>query len=102
MAHPSHCLQPTSPKKARTHHITLQISPALDEYRKRVRTKLIDEGVTQEQKASMIHEVTEMLSRTLNKDPATTFVVIDEVALDNWGIGGLPVLEYRARLKSNR
>ena len=33
----------------------------------------------------------------LGKDPATTVVVIEEVKLDNWGIGGLPVEQYRAR-----
>ncbi len=31
----------------------------------------------------------------LGKDPATTFVVIDEVETEHWGIGGLPVEEYR-------
>jgi len=34
----------------------------------------------------------------LNKDPATTFVVIDEVALEDWGVGGLPVDEYRRKV----
>jgi 4-oxalocrotonate tautomerase len=34
----------------------------------------------------------------LNKNPATTFVVIDEVAVEDWGIAGLPVNEYRKRL----
>ena len=29
------------------------------------------------------------------KDPRTTVVVIDEVKLDNWGIAGLPVREFR-------
>ena len=33
----------------------------------------------------------------LNKPLQSTFVVIDEVDLDNWG--GLPVEEYRKRLK---
>ena len=33
--------------------------------------------------------------RVLDKDPATTFVVIDEVDLDNWGVGGRPVVEWR-------
>lgn len=26
--------------------------------------------------------------RVLDKDPATTFVVIDEVETDNWGVAG--------------
>ncbi len=33
----------------------------------------------------------------MGKDPATTFVVIDEVPLANWGIGGVPVAEWRTR-----
>jgi len=31
----------------------------------------------------------------LNKPLESTFVVIDEVATENWGWGGLPALEYR-------
>lgn len=57
-------------------------------------------GPTQEQKAELIAGVTELLSKVLNKQPATTFVVIDEVPLEDWGIGGLPVTDYR-KLKSN-
>lgn len=60
-----------------------------------VNIKVTDEGVTQEQKATLIKETTEMLARVLNKDPATTFVVIDEVGLDNWGVSGKTVTEYR-------
>jgi 4-oxalocrotonate tautomerase len=33
----------------------------------------------------------------LNKSPATTFVVIDEVEMEDWGVGGLPVEEFRIR-----
>ena len=52
-------------------------------------------GPTAEQKAELINGVSGLLERVLNKNPATTFVVIDEVALEDWGIGGLPVTEYR-------
>ncbi len=61
-----------------------------------VNIKVTREGVTAEQKADLISGVTDLLVRVLDKDPATTFVVIDEVALADWGIGGLPVLQYRA------
>lgn len=54
-------------------------------------------GPSPEQKARLIAGVTELLHAVLNKKPETTFVVIDEVALEDWGIGGLPVPEYRAR-----
>ncbi len=53
------------------------------------------EGVTPEQKASLIRGATELLVTTLNKDPATTFVVIEEVDTDNWGVGGISVTERR-------
>jgi 4-oxalocrotonate tautomerase len=53
------------------------------------------EGVTPEQKTTLIRGATELLVRTLNKDPATTFVVIEEVDTDNWGVGGVTVTELR-------
>ena len=60
-----------------------------------VNIRITDEGVTPEQKAKLIKGVTDLLAETLNKNPATTHVVIDEINLGNWGVGGLPVAEYR-------
>ncbi|AZQ09792.1 tautomerase family protein [Shewanella khirikhana] len=60
-----------------------------------VNIKVTREGVTAEQKAALISGVTELLVQVLQKSPATTMVVIDEVELDNWGIGGLPVAAFR-------
>ncbi|QLY32576.1 tautomerase family protein [Nocardia huaxiensis] len=60
-----------------------------------VNIKVTDEDVTLDQKRQLIAGVTDLLQKILHKDPATTFVIIDEVALDDWGIGGLPVPEYR-------
>ncbi|WP_297767483.1 4-oxalocrotonate tautomerase family protein [uncultured Roseovarius sp.] len=60
-----------------------------------VNIKVTREGVTPDQKAELISGVTDLLVRILDKNPATTFVVIDEVALEDWGIGGLPVQHYR-------
>lgn len=60
-----------------------------------VNIKITDEDVSQAQKTTLIKETTELLSRVLNKDPATTFVVIDEVNLDNWGVSGKSVTELR-------
>ncbi|MDZ7861510.1 4-oxalocrotonate tautomerase family protein [Acidovorax sp.] len=62
-----------------------------------VHIQVTREGVTREQKAELIAGVTELLVRVLHKNPATTHVVIDEVDLDNWGVGGLPVAEFRKR-----
>lgn len=47
------------------------------------------------QKAELIAGVTDLLARVLNKNPETTVVVIDEVDMDNWGIGGKSVTERR-------
>lgn len=57
------------------------------------------EGVTAEQKSAIIAGVTKLLQDQLNKNPATTHVVIQEVETENWGVGGLPCLEYRDSLK---
>ena len=59
--------------------------------------KVTREGVTPKQKARLIAGVTELLVDVLDKDPATTFVVIDEVDMENWGIAGEPVDIFRAR-----
>lgn len=52
-----------------------------------VNIKVTNEGVTKAQKQQLVTGVTQLLQRVLNKEPKTTFVVIDEVELDNWGIG---------------
>jgi 4-oxalocrotonate tautomerase len=62
-----------------------------------VNIKVTREGVTPEQKAELIRGVTDLLVHVLGKNPATTFVVIDEVAMEDWGIGGLPVEAFRRR-----
>ena len=58
--------------------------------------------VTPEQKAALIKGASQLLLDVLNKPPEATFVVIDEVDTDNWGWGGLPVLEYRKKLAKDR
>lgn len=60
-----------------------------------VNVKITREAVTPEQKADLIRKVTQVLVEVLDKDPATTVVVISEVDLEDWGIGGVPVEEYR-------
>lgn len=62
-----------------------------------VNIKITREGATAEQKAELIKGATELLVRVLNKNPATTVVVIDEVDTDNWGIGGESVTKLRKR-----
>lgn len=64
-----------------------------------VNIKITREGATKEQKAQLIDGVTRLLKEVLGKNPATTFVTIEEVDTDNWGIGGIPVTELRRRQK---
>jgi 4-oxalocrotonate tautomerase len=64
-----------------------------------VNIKITREGATAGQKAELIAGVTDLLVKVLNKNPATTVVVIDEVAMEDWGIGGLPVEDYRASVR---
>jgi 4-oxalocrotonate tautomerase len=62
-----------------------------------VNIKITKGGVTADQKAELIKGVTDLLVKTLGKNPATTMVVIDEVDTDNWGIGGDSVTKRRQR-----
>lgn len=67
-----------------------------------VNIKITKEGATPDQKAALIKGVTDLLVDVLDKNPATTFVVIDEVEMAHWGIGGLPVEAYRQKLKAEK
>jgi 4-oxalocrotonate tautomerase len=58
-------------------------------------------SVTAEQKAALIKGTSELLLDVLNKSLDSTFVVIEEVELDNWGWGGLPVAEFRKKLANS-
>jgi 4-oxalocrotonate tautomerase len=54
-------------------------------------------GVTREQKAELIKGVSELLLKVLNKPLDATFVVINEVDMEDWGVGGLPVEAWRRK-----
>ena len=60
-----------------------------------VNIKITKGGVTAEQKKDLIKGTTQLLVDVLGKNPKTTFVVIDEVDTDNWGIGGQSVTDMR-------
>jgi 4-oxalocrotonate tautomerase len=66
-----------------------------------VNIQITREGATHEQKAELIRGATELLVRVLDKNPATTFVIIEEVDTDHWGIGGETVTVLRERAKAN-
>lgn len=67
-----------------------------------VNVKITKEGVTKAQKQAIIAGMTQVLVNVLGKNPATTVVVIDEVEMDNWGIGGVPVTEFRKTISENK
>ncbi len=69
-----------------------------------VHIQITREGATAEQKAQLIRGTTDLLVRVLNKNPATTFVVIDEVDTGDWGVGGetVTVLNQRTREQESK
>jgi 4-oxalocrotonate tautomerase len=62
-----------------------------------IQIQVTDEGVTREQKKQMIKGATDLMVNVLGKRPADTFVVIEEVNTDNWGVAGELVTDRRAR-----
>ena len=62
-----------------------------------VNIQITREGVSAEQKAELIRGATDLLVRVLDKNPSTTFVIIDEVETDNWGVAGQSVTVLRNR-----
>ncbi len=67
-----------------------------------VNIQVTREGVSAAQKARLIKGVTDLLVEVLDKSPATTFVVIDEVEMENWGIAGLPVETFRRQQQAEQ
>ena len=55
------------------------------------------EPVTAAQKAALIKGVTDLLVNIINRGPATTVVVIDEIDTDNYGVGGETITLRRSR-----
>ncbi|WP_104625066.1 tautomerase family protein [Helicobacter felis] len=53
--------------------------------------------ITPEQKKALIEGATDLLVKVLNKNRATTVVIIEELDMDNWGIGGNSVTEIRKK-----
>lgn len=62
-----------------------------------VNVKITRDGVTSEQKAQVIADITASLQRVLGKQPEHIHIVIDEIDPDNWGFMGMTTTEYRKR-----
>ena len=60
-----------------------------------VNVRITRDGVTREQKAQIVSEITDTLARVLGKKPEHTHIIIDEVDTDNWGYAGMLTTEYR-------
>ena len=62
-----------------------------------IKIQITREGASREQKAQLIRGATDLVVQVLDKNPATTFVVIEEVDTDHWGIAGETVTVLRER-----
>ncbi|MCK9409762.1 MAG: 4-oxalocrotonate tautomerase family protein [Bacteriovoracaceae bacterium] len=62
-----------------------------------VNVKITKDGVTVEQKAQVVKEITETLQRVLGKKPEHIHIVIDEVEMENWGFAGKVMSKLRKR-----
>lgn len=62
-----------------------------------VNVKITREGATKEQKENLIKGITQLLQDVLGKPPITTVIVIDEVDVDNWGMGGETITGFREK-----
>jgi len=51
------------------------------------------EKATIEQKQRLVFGVTQLMQEVLGKEPRSTFVIIEEVENENWGVGGALVSE---------
>ena len=64
-----------------------------------INIQITREGASREQKAQLIRGATDLVVQVLGKNPATTFVVIEEVDTDHWGIAGETVTVLRELAK---
>lgn len=56
---------------------------------------------TTEQKQELIAGVTDLLAKVLNKNKASTVVIIDEIDTDNYGLGGKSITQARKEKKAS-
>jgi len=66
-----------------------------------VNIRITNEKLTLTKKAELISRVTDLLRAILDKNPETTVVIIDEIPMDNWGIGGKTVTVRRSQDPGN-
>ncbi|MDP2782112.1 MULTISPECIES: tautomerase family protein [Devosia] len=64
-----------------------------------INVRITDDDVSAEKKAAVIAGITDVMVRVLGKSPDSTFVVIDEVPMENWGHKGKSIAELRRQTK---
>ena len=62
-----------------------------------VNVRVTRDGITAEQKAQIVAEITDTLKRVLGKKPEHTHIIIDEIDPENWGYAGVLTTEFRKR-----
>jgi 4-oxalocrotonate tautomerase len=62
-----------------------------------INVRITKDGVTTDQKAAIVKEMTDTLVRVLGKRPEHIHVIIDEIELENWGYAGMLTTEYLKR-----
>lgn len=60
----------------------------------------ITKGVTREQKAKIVKEMTESLVNVLGKKPEHIHIVIQEIQEEDWGYAGMLTDEWRKSKKA--
>ena len=68
-----------------------------DELMPYINVKITKDGVSAEQKAQIVKEMTQTLVKVLGKKPEHIHIVIDEVEPENWGYAGMLTTEYRQK-----
>ena len=61
----------------------------------------ITKGATREQKAEIVKDITDSLSRVFGKKPEHTHIVIQEIEEENWGFSGLLTDDWKKQQKNN-
>ncbi|MEN2424786.1 tautomerase family protein [Chromobacterium vaccinii] len=55
----------------------------------------ITAGATREQKAALVKDITDSLVRHLGKKPELTYIVIQEIAEEDWGYAGQLIDDWK-------
>jgi 4-oxalocrotonate tautomerase len=61
-----------------------------------INVRLIEDNISAEDKREVISQITQVMVDVLGKDPESIHIVIDEIPLDNWGLGGQSVTVRRS------